>query len=96
MADNIPGHSVVALRVAAPPHLGEMMTSPMRSTQAAVAFGAVTYISTNFLPLRPSLLLGLLAAYYIYNDEPSPARRLAGNLYRLRPSSPLPPRAAYS
>lgn len=96
MADNLPGHSVVALRVAQPPHMGELMTSPMRDMRALVAFGAVTYLGTNFLPLRGAALVGLLAAYYMYNDDPQPARRLAGNLYRLRPSDPLPPRAARS
>lgn len=94
MADNQPGHSIVALRVAQPPHMGELMTSPMRDMRALVAFGAVSYLSTNFLPLRPSLLVGLLAAYYMYNDQPTPARRLAGNLYRMRPSDPLPPSSA--
>lgn len=96
MADNLPGHSIVALRVAQPPHMGELMTESVRDMRTAVTFGVVTYLSTNLFSFRTSFLVGLLAAYYMYNDEPTPARRLAGNLYRMRPTVPLPPSAGGS
>lgn len=93
--DQGPGRSIQSLRAPLPPHMGELMTSPMRNTQALVAFALTTYVASNFLPLRGAALVGLLGAYYMYNDEPGPARRQAGNLARMRPADPLPPSAAY-